>query len=220
MITDSIHILIADDHTLFRDGLKALFGSLPNTEVVGEAATGTETVALAENLQPDVVLMDIQMPDLNGIEATRRIVQTSPHIGVIVVTMFEDDDSVFAAMRAGARGYVLKGADQEEMLRAIQAVARGEALFGPTIAARLQAYFSLPKPNTAPELFPDLTEREREVLELLAQGFNNGDIARRLHISQKTVRNHCSNIFSKLQVVDRTQAIIRAREAGIGRTGA
>lgn len=219
-MTDPIHILIADDHTLFRDGLKALFGSLPDTEVVGEAATGTETVALAEKLQPDVVLMDIQMPGLNGIEATRHIVQTSPHIGVIVVTMFEDDDSVFAAMRAGARGYVLKGADQEEMLRTIQAVARGEALFGPAIAARLQSYFSQPRPSTPPEAFPDLTERERELLALLAQGFNNADIARQLHISQKTVRNHCSNIFSKLQVVDRTQAIIRAREAGIGRTGA
>jgi len=216
-MADPIHILIADDHTLFRDGLKALFGSLPDTEVVGEAATGSEVVQLAEALQPDVILMDIQMPNLNGIEATRRIVQTSPHIGVIVVTMFEDDDSVFAAMRAGARGYVLKGADQEEMLRTIQAVARGEALFGPAIAARLQSYFSLPRSDAPSEIFPDLTEREREVLEYLAQGFNNGEIARKLHISQKTVRNHCSNIFSKLQVVDRTQAIIRAREAGVGR---
>jgi DNA-binding NarL/FixJ family response regulator len=213
---DPIHILIADDHTLFRDGLKALFSSLPDTEVVAEAATGAEAVSLAERLQPDVVLMDIQMPGLNGIEATRRIVQTSPHIGIIVVTMFEDDDSVFAAMRAGARGYVLKGADQEEMLRAIQAVARGEALFGPAIAARLQSYFAAPKPDAPPEAFPDLTEREREVLELLAHGLNNGDIAHKLHISRKTVRNHCSNIFSKLQVVDRAQAIIRAREAGMG----
>ncbi|HUM72120.1 MAG TPA: response regulator transcription factor, partial [Chloroflexota bacterium] len=136
-MTDPIHILVADDHALFRDGLKALFGSLSDMKVIGEAATGAEAIALAEQLQPDVVLMDIQMPGLNGIEATRRIVQTSPHIGVIVVTMFEDDDSVFAAMRAGARGYVLKGADQEEMLRTIQAVARGEALFGPAIAARL-----------------------------------------------------------------------------------
>lgn len=215
-MTDPIHILIADDHTLFRDGLKALFASLPDTEVVGEAATGTETVALAEKLQPDVVLMDIQMPGLNGIEATRRIVQTSPHIGIIVVTMFEDDDSVFAAMRAGARGYVLKGADQEEMLRTIQAVARGEALFGPAIAVRLQSYFAAPRPGAPPEAFPDLTERERELLALLAQGFNNAEIARQLHISIKTVRNHCSNIFSKLQVADRAQAIIRARNAGLG----
>lgn len=215
-MTDPIHILIADDHTLFRDGLKALFASLPDTEVVGEAATGTETVALAEKLQPDVVLMDIQMPGLNGIEATRRIVQTSPHIGIIVVTMFEDDDSVFAAMRAGARGYVLKGADQEEMLRTIQAVARGEALFGPAIAVRLQSYFAAPRPGAPPEAFPDLTERERELLALLAQGFNNAEIARQLHISIKTVRNHCSNIFSKLQVADRAQAIVRARNAGLG----
>lgn len=215
-MTDPIHILIADDHTLFRDGLKALFASLPDTEVVGEAATGTETVALAEKLQPDVVLMDIQMPGLNGIEATRRIVQTSPHIGIIVVTMFEDDDSVFAAMRAGARGYVLKGADQEDMLRTIQAVARGEALFGPAIAVRLQSYFAAPRPGAPPEAFPDLTERERELLALLAQGFNNAEIARQLHISIKTVRNHCSNIFSKLQVADRAQAIVRARNAGLG----
>lgn len=216
-LSEPIHILIADDHTLFRDGLKALFGSLPTTEVVGEAATGNQAVLLAAEHQPDVVLMDIQMPGINGIEATRQIVQTSPHIGVIIVTMFEDDDSVFAAMRAGARGYVLKGADQEEMLRTIQAVARGEALFGAAIAARLQRYFAAPRPDVPAEAFPDLTEREREVLELLAQGHANAEIARKLFISPKTVRNHCSNIFSKMFVVDRTQAIIRAREAGLGR---
>lgn len=216
MIADSVRILIADDHTLFRDGLKALLGSRPGTEVVGEAATGREAVALAEKWQPDIVLMDIQMPGLNGIEATRQIVQTSPHIGVIIVTMFEDNDSLFAAMRAGARGYVLKGADQEEMLRVIQAVAQGEALFGPAIAARLHSYFTAPKPETLAPTFPNLTEREQQVLALLAQGHSNGDIARQLHISPKTVRNHCSNIFSKLQVVDRVQAIIRARDAGLG----
>ena len=215
-MTEPIHILIADDHTLFREGLKALFGSLPDTEIVGEAANGAEAVALAETEQPDVVLMDIQMPGLNGIEATRKIVQTSPHIGVIIVTMFEDNDSVFAAMRAGARGYVLKGADQEEMLRVIRAVAQGEALFGPAIAARLHTFFATPQPAALLPVFPDLTERERDVLTLLAQGLNNGDIARQLHISPKTVRNHCSNIFSKLQVVDRAQAIIRARDAGLG----
>ena len=144
-MNETTTILIADDHTLFRDGLRALFNSLPHMEVVGEAATGLEAVALAEEIQPDVILMDLQMPGLNGIEATRRIVRTSPHVGVIVVTMFEDDDSVFAAMRAGARGYVLKGAEQEEMLRAIHAVARGEALFGPAIAARLNAFFQVSK---------------------------------------------------------------------------
>ncbi len=214
-MNEPITILIADDHTLFRDGLRALFSSLPDMEVVGEAATGVEAVALAEEMQPDVILMDLQMPDLNGIEATRRIVQTSPHVGVIVVTMFEDDDSVFAAMRAGARGYVLKGAEQEEMLRAIQAVARGEALFGPAIAARLSAFFQVSGPSKV-TAFPDLTEREREVLHLLAQGLSNQEIGERLFISKKTVRNHVSNIFSKLQVADRVQAAIRARDAGLG----
>lgn len=212
---DQIRILIADDHTLFREGLKALFGSLADTAVVGEASTGTAVVTVAENIQPDVVLMDIQMPGINGIEATRQIVQTSPHIGVIMVTMFADDDSVFSAMKAGARGYVLKGADQEEMLRVIRAVSRGEALFGPAIATRLQTYFATPKPSAISEIFSDLTEREREVLALLAQGLNNQEIARKLFISPKTVRNHCSNIYNKLQVVDRAQAIIQARNAGL-----
>lgn len=215
-MTEPIRLLIADDHTLFRDGLNALFQSLPYIVVVGETASGHETAALAEKLQPDIVLMDIQMPGQNGIEATRQIVNISPHIGVIIVTMFADDDSVFAAMRAGARGYILKGADQEELLRVIQAVARGEALFGPAIAARLQNYFTTLIPSSSTQAFPDLTEREGEVLDLLAKGMNNGQIAHQLHISPKTVRNHCSNIFSKMQVVDRAQAIIQARDAGLG----
>ncbi len=213
---DSIRILIADDHTLFRSGLKALFDSLPETAVIGEAESGQDVISLAESLQPDIVLMDIQMPGINGIDATRQIVNTSPHIGVIMVTMFEDDDSVFAAMRAGARGYVLKGADQEEMVRVIQAVARGEALFGPGIANRLMTYFATPRPAAMQPAFPELTTREREVLHLIAQGMNNGDIARHLHLSVKTVRNHASNIFSKLQVVDRAEAMIKARDAGMG----
>ena len=213
-MAEPIRILIADDHTLFRSGLRALFASLPDVDVIAEAADGPTAVSMAEDLQPDIVLMDIQMPSLNGIEATRRITGASPHIGVIVVTMFEDDDSVFAAMRAGARGYVLKGADQEEMLRTMRAVARGEALFGQAIAARLATFFNAPRPQH--DIFPELTAREIEVLDLLAQGMNNQEIAQYLAISSKTVRNHLSNIFSKLQVADRVQAILRAREAGMG----
>ena len=213
---DSIRILIADDHPLFRDGLRSLFASVADTEVVGEASSGEEAIALAESLQPDVALMDIQMPGLNGIDATRRIAHASPHIGVVMVTMFEDDESIFAAMRAGARGYVLKGADQEEMLRAVRSAARGEALFGPAIAARLARFFATPRPAAPPDLFPDLTDREREVLALIAQGCNNEAIADALFISRKTVRNHVSNILNKLQVADRAQAIVRARQAGMG----
>jgi DNA-binding NarL/FixJ family response regulator len=212
---ENVRILVADDHPLFRDGMRVLLASLSGCEVVGEAANGQEAIDLAQSLQPDVVLMDLQMPGVNGIEATRRIVQASPHVGVIVVTMFEDDDSVFAALRAGARGYVLKGADQAEIVRSLEAVARGEALFGPPIAARLVAYFAAPRPPAQAELFPELTEREREVLQLIARGHSNGDIAEALVISLKTVRNHVSNIFSKLQVAGRAEAIIRAREAGL-----
>jgi len=215
--TSNIRIVVADDHALFRGGLEALFLSVPDTEVVGKAATGEEAVARAADLQPDVILMDIQMPGINGIEATRTIVRDSPQIGVIVVTMFEDDDSVFAAMRAGARGYVLKGADQDEILKVIRAVAAGEAHFGPEIARRLMGFFSAPKPAASSEAFPELTAREREVLDLIAAGLNNQEIARHLYLSTKTVRNHISNIFTKLQVADRAQAIVRAREAGLGR---
>lgn len=216
-MSERIRILVVDDHTLFRNGLRALFQSLPDLEWVGEAASGEQAIRQAEELQPDIVLMDIQMPSasgalrINGIEATRRIVQASPHIGVIIVTMFEDDDTIFAAMRAGARGYVLKGADQEEMLRVIRAVAQGEALFGAPIATRLINFFSAPQP---PQVFPGLSKREREILQLIAQGHNNAEIARQLSISGKTVRNHVSNIFNKLQVADRAQAILRARDAG------
>ncbi len=214
---EQIRVLIADDHPLFRDGLCTLLNSGSEAEVVGEAATGDETIALAATLQPDVILMDINMPGVNGIEATRRILHTSPHISILVVTMYEDDDSVFAAMRAGARGYLLKGADQEETLRAIKAVSRGEAIFSPAIAKRLIRYFSPTRAAvTPPQAFPELTDREREILTLLAQGHNNADIAQRLVLSPKTVRNHLSNVFNKLQVADRAQAIIRAREAGLG----
>ena len=213
---DGIRVLIADDHPIFRDGMRGLLESVPDTEVVGEASSGEEAIALATALQPDVILMDLKMPGCNGIEATRRILATSPHIGVLVVTMFEDDDSVFAAMRAGARGYLLKGANQAETLRAIRAVGNGEAIFGPAIAQRLIGFFAAPAPTVPAQVFPDLTEREREVLALIAEGRGNQEIADQLFLSLKTVRNHVSNIFSKLQVADRAQAVIRAREAGLG----
>jgi len=211
---EPLRVLVADDHPVFRDGLRALLGSTPDTELVAEAATGEEAVAAASEQQPDVVVMDLHMPGLNGIEATQQIVQTSPHLAVLVLTMLDDDESVFAAMRAGARGYLLKGAGQEEILRGIRAVASGEAIFGPAIAERVLDYFSAPRP---PEPFPELTERERELLELVAQGRSNQEIARHFVLSPKTVRNHVSNIFTKLQVADRAQAIVRAREAGLGR---
>lgn len=213
---EPIRILIADDHPVFRDGLRALLATVEDCELVGETPTGEEAVAAAVELQPDVVLMDIRMPGLDGIEATRRIVHTSPHIAILILTMFEDDESVFSAMRAGARGYLLKGADQAEILRAIRAVDSGEAIFGASIARRLMDYFSAPRTGLPAQAFPELTEREREVLELIARGFANQVIAGRLFLSPKTVRNHVSNIFSKLQVADRAQAIVRAREAGLG----
>lgn len=213
---EPIRVLIADDHTLFRDGLRVLLASIPDIEVVDEASSGKEALKLAVEHQPDVILMDIQMPDINGIEATRQILRTSPHIGIVVLTMFHDDESIFAVMRAGARGYVLKGADQAVLLRAVRAVANGESLFSPEIAARLMQFFAGLEPASRPELFPELTDREREILSYIAEGQTNVDIAEKLFISMKTVRNHVSNIFSKLQVADRAQAAIRAREAGLG----
>jgi DNA-binding NarL/FixJ family response regulator len=217
---EQIKLLIADDHALFREGIRALLLAVSDIVCVGEAATGVEAVAQVVALQPDVVLMDINMPDLNGVEATRGILQESPDVGIIMVTMLEDDASVFAAMRAGARGYVLKGSHHTEMLQAIRAVAQGQALFGTAVASRIMRFFQtghqLASHSDDAEPFPELTEREHEVLELIAQGKNNSDIAEMLVISPKTVRNHITNVFSKLQVADRAEAIIRARQAGMG----
>ncbi len=213
----TIRVLIADDHGIVREGLRAVLGPEPGMEVVGEAATGKVVVERAAELRPDVILMDIQMPQINGIEATRRIVEANPDVGVVVLTMFEDDDSVFSAMRAGARGYVLKGALPSQILKVLRAVAGGEAYFGPEIARRLMSFFSQPTPASPAETFPELTSREVEILDLIAQGHSNAKIAARLFVSPKTVGNHISHIFTKLQVADRSHAIIRAREAGLGR---
>jgi DNA-binding NarL/FixJ family response regulator len=216
-VEHTIRVLIADDHGIVREGLRAVLGSEPGMEVVGEAATGKVVVERAAELRPDVILMDIQMPQINGIEATRRIVEANPDVGVVVLTMFEDDDSVFSAMRAGARGYVLKGAPPSQILKVLRAVAGGEAYFGPEIARRLMSFFSQPTPASPAETFPELTSREVEILDLIAQGHSNAKIAARLFVSPKTVGNHISHIFTKLQVADRSHAIIRAREAGLGR---
>jgi DNA-binding NarL/FixJ family response regulator len=214
-VTGPIRVLIADDHPLFRDGLAGLLRAADDTELTGTATTGTEAVELARQTRPDVVVMDLHMPELNGIEATRRIVADRPEVAVIALTMFDDDDSVFAALRAGARAYLLKGADHGQIRRAVCAVAAGEAIFGAEVATRVLAYFGLGAP-APPAVFPQLTDREREVLELVAQGRSNTTIAARLHLSQKTIRNNVSNILAKLQVADRAQAIVRARDAGLG----
>lgn len=218
--TNKITILIADDHPVFRFGIRALLQAEPDMQVIGEATDGDEAVRLAQTLQPSVVLMDVNMPGQNGIEATRRILTHSPEAAVLVLTMFDDDDSVFEAMRAGARGYLLKGSAGEDAIRAIRVVSTGEAIFSPAIARRLMQYFgekpqSVQPSRRAAQPFPELTEREREVLGLLAQGLTNAAIAERLVLSAKTVRNHVSSIFSKLQVAGRAEAIIMARDAGL-----
>ncbi len=212
---DVVRVLVVDDHPVFRDGVRGALGADAGLDVVGAASDGPEALALAEDLQPDVVVMDLHLPALGGIEATRRIVATSPHIAVLVLTMLDDEDSVFAAMRAGARGYLLKGATPEDIVRGVHAVARGEAVFGPGIADRMLDLLTAPAGRRSTPVLPELTTREREVLELIASGARNFEIAGRLVISPKTVRNHISNIFTKLQVADRAQAIAVARSAGL-----
>ncbi len=215
-----IKVLIADDHVFYREGVRALLSNVPEVEVVGEANNGEEAITQANELQPNVILMDLKMPGMNGIDATRRINETQSNIGVLVITMFDDDDSVFAAMRAGARGYLLKDADKDEVVRAIVAVERGEAIFSPTIAKRMMQYFSAPSAllnkKNQPDEFAELTERELEILDLIAQGHNNLVISNKLSLSIKTVQNYVSSILTKLQIADRAQAIVRAREAGLG----
>ncbi|MBV9892851.1 MAG: response regulator transcription factor [Chloroflexi bacterium] len=217
MSESAIQVIIADDHPVFRDGLRASLELAPEFVVVGEAGSGNEAVELARRHTPRLVLMDIQMPDMNGIEATRRVREVSPESNVLIVTMFEDDASVFAAMRAGARGYVLKGVRADELVRAMRAVSSGEAVFSPAIAVRMSEYFGGLRSESMPRHpFPELSQREREILDLIAAGSSNTDIAEKLYLSPKTVRNHITSIFDKLQIADRAQAIVRARQAGLG----
>jgi DNA-binding NarL/FixJ family response regulator len=210
-------VLVVEDHPLFRKGVVALLDAVADLAVVGTAASGEEAVERVSELAPDVVLMDLQLPGMSGIETTRAIVAAHPGVAVLVLTMFEDDGSVFSAMRAGARGYLLKGADHTEIVRAVAAVAGGEAIFGAAVAERILEFFAAPRPRTPEAVFPQLTAREHEVLELIAAGRSNAELAATLVLSPKTVRNHVSNIFAKLQVADRAQAIVLAREAGLGR---
>ena len=209
-----IRLLIVDDHPAFRRGLELMLSDVDDIEVVAQAASGEEAVKLAAQATPDVVLMDLRMPGLDGIESTRRLKRLHSSLSVVVLTMFEDDASVFAAMRAGARGYVLKGADQDEIERAVRAAAAGEAIFGPAIADRVLLHFAQGGEHPR-ATFPSLTQREREVLSLIANGKGNAAIAHELGINLKTVRNHVSNVFTKLHVSDRASAIVKARESGM-----
>jgi DNA-binding NarL/FixJ family response regulator len=212
---DDLRLVVVDDHPVFRMGMAALLGSIGGITVVAEAASADEAVTAVDETSPDVVVMDLHLGESSGVDATREIVRRHPDVGVLVVTMLDDDDSVFASMRAGARGYLLKGADPTEVERAVRAVANGEVLLGPAVAARAIAYLSGAR-TRGPVPFPELTDREREVLDLVARGLDNTSISRRLSLSPKTVRNNLSTILVKLQVADRSQAIVRAREAGLG----
>jgi DNA-binding NarL/FixJ family response regulator len=212
---DKTTILIVDDHPLFRKGIRSLLESLLDFDVVGEAADGQAAIQLAGELQPDVILLDLQMPGSSGLESIQEILNESASSRILVVTLFEDEDSVFAALRAGARGYLLKDAEDEEMVRSVRAVANNQAIFSPAIADRMVSFFAK-RPALPKTIFPSLTEREREILKLIAQGDTNRSIADKLALSQKTIGNYVSNIFTKLQVADRAHAIIKARDAGVG----
>jgi len=210
----TIRIVVADDHTIVQEGLRSLLGAVDGYQVIEVVGNGADAVRAAVTARPDVVIMDIQMPGMSGIEATREIARAAPDVGILMLTMFEDDDSVFAAMRAGALGYVLKGAAPDDMIRAIATVAAGEAIFGAGVARRALTYLTRPRSDRT--VFPELTAREREVLDLIATGRTNAAIAAKLGLASNTVSNHISNIFAKLQVANRAEAIIRARDAGLG----
>jgi DNA-binding NarL/FixJ family response regulator len=216
---EPIRVVLADDHPVYREGLAALLTSTDGVDVVGVATDGEEAVSVTRDTQPDVVVMDVTMPGLNGIEATRQLTTDSPHVGVVVLTMSEEDSAVFAAMQAGARGYLLKGANQGEIVRAVTAVAHGEVIVGPAMARRVADYFAVAASSAGAlaAVLPELTAREHEILDLLVAGRSTAQIASALFVSPKTVRNTVSNIVAKLHVADRAEAIVRAREAGLGR---
>jgi DNA-binding NarL/FixJ family response regulator len=216
---DNIRILIADDQTITRSGLQNLLAAQPDLEIVAEARDGQEAIAMAAEFQPDLILMDLRMPAVNGIEATRRIRRTSPHIHILVLTVFEDDTSVFPAIRAGASGYLLKNTERDELLRAIRTVAGGGAIFSPGIAQRVLSYLNAPAPDVAADLFDELTAREHEILELIAQGKTNAEIATILSLSPKTVSNYISNVLLKVHATDRAKLMLMALEAGMGKKG-
>jgi DNA-binding NarL/FixJ family response regulator len=217
MSDEPTRVVLVDDHPVYRDGLRMLLESIDEVEVVAVAEDGAEAIGVVEQADPDVVVMDVQMPGLDGIAATRELTARHPHLAVVVLTMSEDDETVFSAMRAGARGYLVKGSSQHEIVRAIRSVDSGELVFGAAVAQRVAAYFAGRVPTPDAPAFPQLTEREREILDLLAAGRSNPQIAQTLFLSPKTVRNNVSNIFAKLQVADRSEAIVRARDAGLGR---
>ncbi|MET7700257.1 response regulator transcription factor [Streptomyces sp. NPDC005485] len=212
----AVRVVIADDHPMFRYGLRAVLVEGTEVEVVGEAASGEELLAVVERTSPDVVLTDLAMPGLDGAAATRSLLARHPDLGVLVLTMHEDDQALMGALRAGARGYLLKGADRTEIVRAVLAVASGDAVYGEAVARRIVAFFTGAHRDYAAQVFPELTEREREVLGLIATGCGNHEIARRLVLSEKTVRNHVSAVLFKLRVRDRAAAVAKARDAGLG----
>jgi DNA-binding NarL/FixJ family response regulator len=211
----TLRVLVCDDHPVYRQGLRLLLAEFDGIEVIGEAADGEQAVALTSQLHPDVVVMDLHLPGISGVEATQRLLAARPEVGVLVLTMFEDDTSLIAALRAGARGYLVKGADHQQVLRAIHAVACGEVLLGAAVSAQLTAAVS---GERGPRPFPELTPREYEILGLVAEGLANHQIASRLYLSPKTVHNYVSNILQKLRVNSRSEAIVRARDAGINET--
>jgi DNA-binding NarL/FixJ family response regulator len=215
-VTGPVRVVIADDHPMFREGLAGALLAVPELEVVGAAPDGEQLIALVDRTEPDVVLTDLAMPGLGGAAATRQILERHPHTQVIVLTMHDDDEAIYGALRAGARGYLLKGADRDEIVRTVLEVAAGGSVFGGGVGQRITTFFTSTQQQYSATVFPDLTAREREILDLMAKGLGNHEIARRLFLSEKTIRNNVASVLTKLQVNDRAAAAAKAREAGLG----